>query len=73
MSSSTGTVQETCLIFTEPGVSSATEPLLKPLQCSLPLVPLDDGIDDSSLVQTQDPVSLVTNPQLEHQIITVEA
>ena len=66
--SSTSTVQKACLIFTEPGMSSATEPQLQSLQCSLPL---DVGADDSP-VQTQDLVVL-TNPQLEHQILTVES
>ena len=59
------------MIFTEPGISSATEPQLQPLQCSLLQVPLDGGVDDSSLVQTQDPALLVTNPQPECQMFTV--
>ncbi|KAJ7336053.1 hypothetical protein OS493_013428 [Desmophyllum pertusum] len=52
---STSTAQETILIFAEPEIGSATEPQL---QCSLPQVPLDGGVD-SSLVQMQDPVLLL--------------
>ena len=63
-------MEETCLILTEPGTSSATEPL----QCALPQALFDgdgDG-DDSSMVQLQNSVLLV-NPKPECQILTVPA
>ena len=68
---STSTVEETsCLILTEPGTSSDTEPP----QCTLPQALFDgDGdVDDSSMVQLQNLVLLV-NPKPECQILTVPA
>ena len=63
-------MEETCLILTEPGTSSATEPL----QCALPQALFDgDGDDDDSfMVQLQNSVLLV-NPKPECQILTVPA
>lgn len=68
---STSTVEETsCLILTEPGPSSTTEPL----QCTLPQALFDGDSDghDSSMVQLQKPV-LLKDPMPECQILTVPA
>ena len=56
--------ETSCLILTESGTSSATEPL----QCALPQA-LFYG-DDYSRVQLQNPILLV-NPKPECQILTV--
>ena len=60
--------ETSCLILTESGTSSATEPL----QCALPqaLFYGDGDGDDSSRVQLQNPTLLV-NPKPECQILTV--